>query len=206
MTYSESQIIAQLTELKMEVTLLQKKIKTINTVSKKVENILGDSGLSRSMSNMMIERTYILRFKRKSFKRKILYEATISYTHSCEEFILLISHFLSEVKSDVEIDESKWETISQEIIGSQVEPCGNTEKDSIHTLETEANKITKEFVKLMDSKAEQIEYLESQINTAYPSSSTVSTTLSTTTLTTSTTISSSVTSSTTVSSSTPASE
>ena len=205
MTYSESQIIAQLTELKKEVTLLQKKIKTINNVSKKVENILGDSGLSRSMSNMMIERTYILRFKKKGCKRKILYEATISYTHSCEEFILLISQFLSEVKSDVEIDESKWETISQEILGSQVEPCGNTEKDSIHTLETEANKITKEFVKLIESKEDQIEYLESQINTAYPSSSTVSTTLLTT-LTTSTTISSSVTSSTTVSSSTPASK
>ena len=205
MTYSESQIIAQLTELKKEVTLLQKKIKTINNVSKKVENILGDSGLSRSMSNMMIERTYILRFKRKSFKRKILYEATISYTHSCEEFILLISHFLSEVKSDVEIDASKWETIYQEILGSQVEPCGNTEKDSIHTLEIEANKITIEFVKLMESKEEQIDYLESQISTAYPSSSTVSTTLSTT-LTTSTTVSSSATSSTTVSSSTPASK
>ena len=196
MTYSESQIIAQLTELKKKVTLLQKKIKTINNVSKKVENILGDSGLSRSMSNMMIERTYILRFKRK---------ATISYTHSCEEFILLISYFLSEVKSDVELDVSKWQTISQEILGSQVEPCGNTEKDSIHTLETEANKITKEFVKLMESKEEQIKYLESQINTAYPSSSTVSTTLSTT-LTTSTTVSSSATSSSTVSSSTPASK
>ena len=84
MTYSDSQIIAQLTELKKEVTLLQKKIKTINNVSKKVEKILGDSGLSRSMLNMMIERTYILRFKRKSFKRKILYEATISYTHSSD--------------------------------------------------------------------------------------------------------------------------
>ena len=123
----------------------------------------------------------------------------------CEEFITLISHFLSEVKSDVEIDESKWETIYQEILGSQVEPCSNTEKDSIHTLEIEANKITIEFVKLMESKEEQIEYLESQINTANPSSSTVSTTLLTT-LTTSTTVSSSATSSTTVSSSTPASK